>query len=233
MTDPYKVLGVSPDASDEEVKKAYRALSRKYHPDANINNPHKDEAEEKFKEVQAAYQQIMYERQHPYAKQDYGGQNAGGSSAYGGYGSFWDSVFGGGFGQQQAQQNKNEDEDTIRLRAAANYLNTRHYQEALNTLNSVKNRNATWYYYSAIANNGVGNNVTAREHASRAAQLDPSNQQYQDLVRQLQYGSGWYQQQASPYGSDSPAGWNWQSAGCFLPFCCCVYPFCCGGPYWC
>ena len=56
MMDPYQVLGVSRSASDEEIKKAYRSLSRKYHPDANINNPHKDEAEEKFKEVNEAYQ---------------------------------------------------------------------------------------------------------------------------------------------------------------------------------
>ena len=58
MTDPYSVLGVSRDASDDEIKKAYRNLSRKYHPDANINNPNKDQAEVKFKEVQQAYQQI-------------------------------------------------------------------------------------------------------------------------------------------------------------------------------
>ena len=63
MTNPYQVLGVSPGASDEEIKKAYRALSRKYHPDANINNPNKAQAEEKFKEVQQAYDQIMKEKQ--------------------------------------------------------------------------------------------------------------------------------------------------------------------------
>ena len=61
MTDPYQILGVSRDASDDEIKKAYRTLSRKYHPDANINNPNKDQAEAKFKEVQQAYQQIMKE----------------------------------------------------------------------------------------------------------------------------------------------------------------------------
>ena len=61
MTDPYSVLGMSRDASDEEIKKAYRRLSRKYHPDANINNPNKAQAEEKFKEVQQAYDQIMKE----------------------------------------------------------------------------------------------------------------------------------------------------------------------------
>ena len=62
MLDPYSVLGVSRNATDEEIKKAYRKLSRKYHPDANINNPNKDQAEEKFKEVQQAYEQIMRER---------------------------------------------------------------------------------------------------------------------------------------------------------------------------
>src|SRR5699024_12379612 len=63
MYDPYKVLGISRDATDDEVKKAYRKLSRIYHPDANVNNPNKAQAEEKFKEIQQAYDQIMKERE--------------------------------------------------------------------------------------------------------------------------------------------------------------------------
>ena len=63
MNDPYSVLGISRGATDDEIKKAYRALSRKYHPDANINNPNKDQAEAKFKEIQQAYQQIMKEKE--------------------------------------------------------------------------------------------------------------------------------------------------------------------------
>ena len=61
---PYDVLGIPQSASDDEVKKAYRDLTRKYHPDANVNNPLADLAEEKFKEVQEAYDVIMKEREH-------------------------------------------------------------------------------------------------------------------------------------------------------------------------
>ena len=46
MTDPYQVLGITRSASDEEIKKAYRTLSRKYHPDANVNNPNREQAED-------------------------------------------------------------------------------------------------------------------------------------------------------------------------------------------
>ena len=81
--DPYSVLGVSRDASEEEIKKAYKALSRKYHPDANINNPNRDQAEEKFKEIQAAYQQIMKERTEGYSYG--GGYGRGGGVVVGGH----------------------------------------------------------------------------------------------------------------------------------------------------
>ena len=97
MADPYKILGVSRDASDEEIKKAYRALSRKYHPDANINNPNKAQAEEMFKTVQQAYNQIMKEKENA-ASGGYG-YNAGGygydgdaqNRGQGAYGDFGDS----------------------------------------------------------------------------------------------------------------------------------------------
>lgn len=93
MFNPYDVLGVSPSASDDEVKKAYRQLSRKYHPDANINNPNKAQAEEKFKEVQQAYEQIMRMRQQ-------GGYQSGPYGA-GGYqnGSYQNGSYRGNYQQ--------------------------------------------------------------------------------------------------------------------------------------
>ena len=157
--DPYEVLGVSRGASDEEIKKAYRNLSRKYHPDANINNPNKAAAEEKFKQVQQAYDQIMKEKE----------QGASGGY-YGGYGDF-------GFGGYQNRQTSGGGEYENYMRAAANYIQSRHFKEALNVLNTMQERNAMWYYYSDIANNGVGNNVIALEHAKQAAAMEPGNYQ--------------------------------------------------------
>ena len=78
MSDPYKILGISPSASDDEVKKAYRELARKYHPDAYADNPLSDLAEEKMQEINSAYDQIMNERKSG-GKSGY--YNASGSSS--------------------------------------------------------------------------------------------------------------------------------------------------------
>ena len=80
MNDPYQVLGISRSASSDEIKRAYRNLSRKYHPVAILNNPNKVQAEERFKEIQQAYKQIMDEKENGF----YGGSSFG-SSFGGGY----------------------------------------------------------------------------------------------------------------------------------------------------
>ena len=62
MSNPYRVLGVSPYATDEEIKKAYRELAKKYHPDNYHNNPLGDLANEKMKQINEAYDEIQRRR---------------------------------------------------------------------------------------------------------------------------------------------------------------------------
>ncbi len=238
MSDPYSVLGVDRNASDDEIKKAYRSLSRKYHPDANINNPHKDEAEAKFKEVQQAYQQIMDEREKGYTSGS-GGSTAGGSGygggSYGGYGPFGGfGPFGsyGGYGQNGDFGSRQEETDP-HLKAAANYIRSGHYQEALNVLDGIKERNALWYFYSASANSGLGNNVTALEHAREAVRLEPENTQYRMLLERMEGGGTWYQQRQTMYGYpgsfDSSCCVKLCVANLLCNLCCGGGGLCCGG----
>ncbi len=250
MNDPYKVLGVSRDASDDEIKKAYRQLSKKYHPDANINNPNKDKAEEMFKLVQEAYQQIMYERQHPYASRSNGNSSSSGSGTNGGYGyqdgqyygdfsdffnDFFNNAYGGAYGgSYQQRQTGSETEESMHLRAAANYINSGHYSEALNVLAGMTDRSSTWYYYSAIANARLGNNVQALQDAQTALSMEPNNYQYQTLVNQLQSGSQWYNNRQQPYQRSSGTS-EWCIRLCLLNMtlnlCCGGSGMCCGGRY--
>ncbi len=182
MTDPYQVLGVSRNASDEEIKKAYRSLSRRYHPDANVNNPNKAQAEEKFKQVQQAYDQIMKEKQQG-SSYGYGGAEYGGFNGY-------------GYSGQSSYR-----EESSKLQAAANYIQNRYYREALNVLNDIPfaERQGRWYYYSAVANRGMGNTATALEHIRQAVALEPSNIQYRQFQQHLEYGGTWYTTMGSGY----------------------------------
>jgi molecular chaperone DnaJ len=200
MRDPYEVLGISRDATDEEVKKAYRKLSRKYHPDANINNPHKDEAEEKFKEVQTAYRQIMDERTGRKRTTDYGG-----------------------YGSQGAQ---NEYQENPEFQAAANYINAGHFREALNVLNNMSARTALWYYLHAAANAGMGSTEEALRDARTACDMEPGNQEYQYLYQQI--SGGWYDYMGRAYGyGGSPCTQDGEASACSRWAGACLTLLCC------
>jgi len=187
---PYSVLGVSPDASDDEVKKAYRKLSRRYHPDANINNPNKAEAEEKFKEVQEAYKIIMKERQD--------GETFGYSS-WKSYRTSYNEKKHGSFSY---------DDNDIRpeVQAAMNFINSGYYKEAMTSLLNIEEagRSADWYYLASVASEGMGNAVNAMSFIENALSKDPSNYKYRQYKMHLDnvYGMG------SAY-SDDAAGSSW------------------------
>ena len=200
ISDPYKVLGVCRDASDDEIKQAYRRLAKQYHPD---RNPGDAEAAKKMQQINAAYEQIK----NPEKSQAYGGQSGYGYSSYDPFGS--------------QQQSYNADDSY--QQAAYQYIRYRRYQEALNALQNASQRNARWYYLSALANDGLGNQVTALEHMKRAVSMEPDNQQYLWMLSRMENGGAAYQQQAGNY-----RGFTMRGDPCMnLCLCWLAQMFCC------
>ena len=205
IEDPYKVLGLGPDASDEDVKRAYRRLAKKYHPDLN---PGDQEAARRMQEVNAAYEQIK-NPDKAYQQQAQG------------YGGYYDPF--GGYRQQRSYAG--QDTGDQYQQAAYNYIRFGRWQEALNTLNNCSQRDARWYYLSAIANDGLGNQVTALEHIRKAVSMDPDNLEYQSALNRMEYGGSAYRQQAGNF-----RGFTFGGDPCTrLCLCYLMNIFCCGG----
>jgi len=210
IDDPYKILGVSPNASDEEIKQAYRRLAKQYHPD---RNPGDEEAAKKMQQINAAYEQIKNpDKARP------GGY--GGYSQYDPFGGF------GGYGGYQQRSYGETDSGDNYQKAAMNYIRFGRFQEALNALNNAAERNARWYYLSALANNGLGNQVTALEHIRRAVSMEPDNQEYLNALNAIEHGGAAYRQQAGNF-----TGFEMRSNPCMnLCLCYLCQMFCCGRP---
>ena len=206
--DPYKVLGVDPSASEEEVTRTYRRLAKKYHPDLN---PGDKSAEQKMREINAAYEQIKsgktggasYERTDgsygPRPQQQAGGSQQGGGAYresdpfggfdFGGFGDIFGDLFGGRpYGAPEFRQ--------VRMLVQA-----RRYGDALNLLSRLP-RGAEWYFLSGIANLGLGNRVTALQYAQEAVRLEPGNLEYRELLSQIQQGGAAYREAGQSRGYD-------------------------------
>ena len=218
IDDPYKVLGLERGASDEEVKRAYRRLAKKYHPDLN---PGDAEAARKMQEINAAYEQIKNPASAGQSQQQSGGYQDpfGGYDPFGGF-----DPFGGGYQQQR----RSEDTGDQYQQAAYQYIRFGRYQEALNALNNSTQRNGRWYYLSALANRGLGNQVTALEHIRRAVSMEPDNLQYQDLLNQIEHGGSTYRQQAGNF-----RGFRYGASCPSLCLCYLFQLFCCRGRFFC
>ena len=212
IDDPYKVLGISRDASDDEIKQAYRRLAKKYHPDLN---PGDKEAARRMQEVNAAYEQIK--------NPEKASANQGGQSGYGGYGGYGYDPF-GSYGRRTYSESGDQYQQ-----AAYRYVQMGRYQEAQNVLSNSQNRNARWYYISALANDGLGNQVTALEHIRKAVSMEPDNQIYLYTLQQIQDGGATYRRQAGNF-----RGFSMRGNPCAnLILCWFVNVFCCGGRFFC
>ncbi|MGX8680660.1 MAG: DnaJ domain-containing protein [bacterium] len=221
--DPYQILGITPDATDDEVKKAYRQLAKKYHPDANVNSPYQEAYTEKFKQVQNAYKMIMDARKNGtsfngyqgYGSQNqYGYQGSNGQTQYG-YNQGYNQNTYSGQGSYSDEQRQYMNIDSL-LRAGR-------FQEAWNNLESIRTRSDVWFYYAALAQNGLGNNIQAREFAKTAYSMNPQNLQYIFLMQQLGASSQRYNQQRSQYGYQiNPASccYTYLLMQCCMTCCC-------------
>ena len=190
MADPYQILGVDRNASDEEIKRAYRKLAKKYHPDAN---PGDESAAKKMQEINDAYDRIKNPEKN---------QGPGGSQGYNPYGQGYGSYGYGPFGGYYQQQNRsyNQKYADSHLQAAYNYILYRRYREALNVLSQFEGvKGAEWYYLSALANQGIGNQVTALEHMRKAVSMDPGNQEYLNALDRMEHGGDAYRRQAGNF----------------------------------
>ncbi|MEA5151074.1 MAG: DnaJ domain-containing protein [Oscillospiraceae bacterium] len=188
IQDPYKVLGVSPDATDEEIKKAYRDLTKKYHPDLNPGNK---SAADKMNEVNAAYDQIKNGNipQQPFGPDGQNYQQYGGAYNWGSWANW------GGAQYQQSERSE--------YTAAKNYIRNGMYREALNALSGVpvQERDGRWYYLTAGANMYMGNKIAALEAAKKAVALDPVNDEYRRLLEQIQGGGDFYNNYSTKYSA--------------------------------
>ena len=159
MTDPYEILNISSTATDDEVKKAYRELARKYHPDNYHDNPLADLAQEKMKEINAAYDAIQKERS---------GRSAGGyaqQQSYGGY--------------QHQQQKTGTDPAFQRVRMA---INRNDLGMAEQLLSQIGDHSGEWNYLMGTICYRRGWVDEARRYFQTACQMDPGDPEYRQTL---------------------------------------------------
>lgn len=205
MNDPYQVLGVSEGATDEEIKKAYRDLARKYHPDNYHDNPLADLAQERMKEINAAYEQITKERSG-------GGRTGGG---YGGYGS------GGG---QQYYRPSGSSASSV-LQQARMAINSGDLSRAEALLANYGDHNAEWNFLKGVICYRRGWMDEARRYYETACQMDPGNGEYRQALSFMANG---------PRNAYRPGGGPFGTEVCPGNLClelCCIYTLCNGGGY--
>ena len=211
MNDPYQILGVPETASDEEVKRAYRELARKYHPDNYHDNPLADPAQEKMKDINAAYEQITKMRS---GAKSGGYSSAGTSGSYGGY---------GGYQPQYSSQSSSGSSVLQQVRIA---INTGNISRAEALLANYSDHNAEWNFLRGAVCYRRGWMDEAKRYYQTACQMDPGNAEYRQALEFMERGTeSAYRPGGQPFGTEVCGG------NLCLPLCC-LWTLCNGGGYW-
>ena len=212
MNDPYQILGVSENATDEEIKKAYRELARKYHPDNYHDNPLADLAQEKMKEINAAYEQITKER------------SGGGRSRTAGGGSYG---YGGGYGSGgTAYQGYSGQSSSSVLQQVRMAINSGDLSRAEALLTNYSDHNAEWNFLRGAVCYRRGWMDEAKRYYQTACQMDPGNAEYRQALDFMENNS-----RTAYRPGDGTFGTEMCSANPCLTLCC-IYSLCNGGGYW-
>ena len=202
MNDPYKILGVPESASDEEVKKAYLKLARKYHPDNYHDNPLADLAQEKMKEINAAYEEINRRRS--------GGNRTSGGS-YGGY-------------QQQYGQYQGRSSSSV-LQQVRIAIQSGDLSRAEALLANYSDHNAEWNFLRGAVCYRRGWMDEAKRYYQTACQMDPGNAEYRQALEFMERGTqSAYRPDNGQFGTEMCGG------NPCLPLCC-LWTLCNGGGY--
>ena len=175
MRDPYEVLGVSPGASEEEIKRAYRELARKYHPDNYHDNPLADLAQEKMKEINEAYDALT---------------KHGGTSSYGGSGSYGGAQYQRQAQNQQYRQYSGPNAQTyqqVRI-----LLNSGSIAQAEQLLQGISSRDAEWNFLMGSVCYRKGWMDEANRYIQTAVSMDPGNAEYRQALNYMRSGGAAY-----------------------------------------
>ncbi len=189
IDDPYKVLGLEQGASAEDVKKAYRRMAKVYHPDLHPDDP---EAAQKMNEINEAYDMLTNPEKYAVKRAMQEAQQT----------QQWEAVYDdGAAGQQTVARPTPLPEDTPEIKQAVAYINAGQAQNAIDILTHIPStgRNARWYYLSALANQLLGSYIQATDQMEKAAQLEPKNQMYQQLLFQFRRVGQMYEKKAGGF----------------------------------
>lgn len=167
LRNPYEVLGLKDGASEEEVKKAYRELVKKYHPDQYQSNPLSELAEDKLREINEAYDYIM--KNGTYRKQE------SHRSSYNTQNNQWANNQGGGNYQQ------------IRM-----HINSGNIGAAEQMLNTASERNAEWFFLKGLVFLRRGWYGEAMTHIQTAVNMEPTNFEYREALNRINANNSAY-----------------------------------------